>query len=62
MASPDGSRLYVAGGPNVKIVDRLSRTLIDSLVVGGGAVRIALSPDGGTAFVANQAGWVNVIY
>ncbi|HEX5962456.1 MAG TPA: hypothetical protein VFY42_01925 [Gemmatimonadales bacterium] len=62
VASPDGSRLYVAGGVNVKIVDRASRTLIDSIVVGGGARRIALSRDGGAAFVANEAGWINVIY
>jgi DNA-binding beta-propeller fold protein YncE len=62
VATPDGSRLYVAGGPNVKIVDRVTRTLIDSIVVGGGARRIALSREGGTAFVANESGWVNVIY
>ncbi len=61
-ATPDGSRLYVAGGPNVKIVDRVTRTLIDSVVVGGGAKRIIFSRDGGTAFVSNSAGWVNVMY
>jgi len=61
-ASPDGKRLIVSGAQNVKIVDRVTRTLVDSLVVGGTARHVKLSRDGGTAFVANEGGWLNVIY
>lgn len=61
-ASPDGSRLIVAAGANIRIVDRVSRSLIDSLVVGGSARRVALSHDGGLAFVSNESGWLNIIW
>ena len=60
--SRDGTRLYVAGSGNVKIIDRASRTLVDSLVVGGTARHVAVSPDGGAILVANESGWLNVIY
>jgi len=61
-ATPDGSRLIVAAGPNVRIVNRISRTLVDSLIVGGSARRVALSHDGGVAVVSNEGGWLDLIY
>jgi hypothetical protein len=61
-ATPDGSRLIVAAGPSIRVVNRVSRTLVDSLVVGGSARRVALSHDGGIAVVSNEAGWVNIIF
>jgi YVTN family beta-propeller protein len=58
-ATPDGSRLYIVGGA-IKIVDRLARSLIDSVPVGGW--RIALSHDGGTAFITDEGGGLRVVY
>jgi hypothetical protein len=61
--SPDGQRLYVVGGYNIKIVNPLTRTLLDSIVVAG-ASNVSFTFDGGTALVAggsNGTGQIHVI-
>ena len=67
-ASHDGSRLYVAGNENLKIIDRVNRTLIDSIVIGGYATHVAVSRDDGAVYIGNEGwlypvrGWLNIIY
>lgn len=61
--TPDGRYLYV-GLPAegiVEIVDTTTLEIRQSVQVGGRPRRIAFSPNGETAVVANEAGWVSFI-
>ena len=57
--SPDRSKIYVtltfAG--DVKVVDRLTRTVVRTIHVGGAPRRIGFTSDG-TAVIANESGYV----
>ena len=61
--SPDGTRLFTTstGAGFLSIVDPSSRAVVGSLFLGGLPRRIAFSPDGGTALIANEAGFIEVI-
>ena len=61
--TPDGMQLYASCPFEglVKIIDRAARTVVGSLTAGGTPRRVAVSPDGATVGVANQAGWVDFI-
>lgn len=61
--SPDGMKLYVAGARTgtVTIVDRATRQVEATLVVGGIPRNVAFLPNGARAAVTNQAGYVTWI-
>ena len=61
--TPDDRELYLTSPSTgtVKIVDRRARTVIYTLNLGGTPRRIAFDPSGRTAFIANEANWVDVI-
>ena len=61
--TPDDRELYLTSPSTgtVKIVERRTRTVIYTLNVGGTPRRIAFDPSGRTAFIANEANWVDVI-
>ena len=62
--TPDNAQLYVStlGDGRVYIFDRPTRTLIESLVIGGGPRYIGFNGFGDFAIVANESGWVNFIH
>lgn len=57
------TRLILAASSNgrIEIYDRPSRTLVNGYSVGGTPRRVAVSPDGKSAVVANEAGSVHLI-
>jgi DNA-binding beta-propeller fold protein YncE len=59
--SPDGKFLYVTYGGQVRIVDRVSRTLLRTVTTGGGSRRVAFDPVSGTAIITNESGWVDFV-
>jgi len=61
--SPDGTQLYasVIGSGQVKVIDRSSRAVTQTLTVGGTPRRIAFNRLGTTALIPNESGWVNVV-
>lgn len=61
--SPDGLKIYVASGPTgvITVVDRLSRTVDTSIVVGGVTRNVAFDRKGETAVITNESGFVTVI-
>ncbi len=59
--APNKHLIYVASGGTVTLIDAASHEVVNSIIVGGNARRIAFSPDGLTAFVANEGGYVSVI-
>jgi YVTN family beta-propeller protein len=61
--TPDGSDLYVTSSSNgvVAVIDRKSRAIRKLLTVTGTPRRVAFSPDGKTAVIANEGGWVDVV-
>lgn len=61
--TPDDRELYLTSPTTgtVKIVERRTRTVLYTLNLGGTPRRIAFDPSGRTAFVANEANWVDVI-
>jgi DNA-binding beta-propeller fold protein YncE len=61
--TPDGMQLYASCSIDglVKIIDRASRTVVGTLTPGGTPRRVAVTPDGATVGVANEAGWVDFI-
>ena len=60
--SPDGTQIYVAlFDQRVAIVDRATRTVVSTLMLGGLPMGVAFDPQGTTAFVVNLDSWVDVI-
>jgi DNA-binding beta-propeller fold protein YncE len=61
--TPDGMQLYASCSIDglVKIIDRASRTVVGTLTTDGTPRRVAVTPDGATVGVANEAGWVDFI-
>lgn len=59
----DATQLYVGylGTGAVAVIDRQTRTIVNTVVTGGSPRRIAFSPDGLTALIANQDGWVDFV-
>jgi YVTN family beta-propeller protein len=61
--SPDGKFLYVtnsfSGG--IRVIDRVSRIVVRTIVTGGVPRRIAFDPTSGIAMVTNESGWVNFV-
>jgi len=60
--TPDGQQLYAASSSGtLTIIDRATRTVVNSLYLGGTPRRIAFDEKGFTAVVANEGNWVDVI-
>ena len=61
--SPDGRTLIASGSlwSRVAVIDVQAFAVTRYLATGGTPRRIAFSPDGRRAYVANEAGWVDVI-
>ena len=62
--SPDGSLIYVAnpsGTPAVKVIDRVSRTVLRTTANAGAPRRIAFDPTTGIGVVTNESGWVDFV-
>ena len=68
--SPDNKQIYVslsqggagcAGGGCVKVIDRATLAVIDTIQTGGVPRGIAFSRRGETAIIANESGWVNFV-
>jgi YVTN family beta-propeller protein len=62
--TPDGKLAFVStlGGPDVTVIDRVSRKIVKRIPVGHGAAGIIMQPDGARAFVAcSPDGYVAVI-
>jgi DNA-binding beta-propeller fold protein YncE len=59
--SPDGAQLWATSLGDLVIVDAASGSIVNRLTLGGTAAHIGFDPAGTTAFVTNQAGWVDVI-
>jgi YVTN family beta-propeller protein len=61
--SPDDARLYVAvaGAGRVLILDRATLRAVRGIETGGVPRHIGFTPDGRTALVVNEAGWVDVL-
>lgn len=59
--SPDGARLYVTSGPlgTISVIDTASRAVVDTIAVDG-AQDIALTSDGGKAYVGTYSGLVSL--
>jgi YVTN family beta-propeller protein len=62
--SPDGKQLYATGAlaGMLWIVDRASRTKVNSISIGGTPRRIAFDDPGSTAIVSNEAGFITIIH
>ncbi|HEX4562642.1 MAG TPA: YncE family protein, partial [Gemmatimonadales bacterium] len=60
--SPDGTKLWVGEPAGViQVVNRVTRTVARTYVVGGTVRRMAFTPDGTTVVAANEGGWVDFI-
>ena len=59
--SPDGAQLWATSGGELLVVDPARASIVSRLTLGGTAAHIAFDRTGTTAFVANEAGWVDVI-
>ena len=59
--SPDKNLIYAGGGASISIIERSTLKALKAFAVGGTVRRIAFTPDGQKAFVANQGGFVTVI-
>jgi YVTN family beta-propeller protein len=61
--SPDGAHLYAASASpgTLSIIDRATRTVVNTLTLGGRPRRVAFDASGATALVANEGNWVDVI-
>lgn len=60
--TPDGTRLFLSS-PEGRVyeIDRVGLVVILRYEVGGKPRRVAISPDGTTVAIANEAGWVDYI-
>ena len=61
--TPDNAHIYVSHPPGgmVRIVDRLTRAVIDSIPTGGEPRNIAFNKLGTEALITNEFGWVTVV-
>lgn len=61
--SPDDAQLYVTSpsSGSLTIIDRASRTIVQTLVVTGVPRRVAFNSHGNAAYVANEGNWIDVI-
>lgn len=61
--TPDDAQLYVStlADGKVYVLDRVGRTVVDSIVTGGSPRYIAFNADGTRAVIPNEYGWVNFI-
>ena len=61
--SPDGTKIWISVTTTgeVKVFDRVSRTLLRTITTSGAPRRIGFDPQRGTAVVANEAGWVDIM-
>lgn len=59
--SPDGSQLLATSLGDLLVVDPAKASLVTRIPLGGTAAHIAFDRAGATAFVSNQAGWVDII-
>jgi YVTN family beta-propeller protein len=61
--TPDGAQLWVTetGAGEIAVIDCASRTVIATIPVLGRPRHLAMTPDGKTAVVANEAGAVQII-
>ena len=62
--TPDNAQVYVStlADGKVYVLDRVSRTLIDSIRTGGSARYIGFDRLGETAVIPNEGGWVTFVY
>jgi len=61
--TPDGTRLFLSSAIAGQVfeIDRVGLAIILRYDVGGKPRRVAISPDGTTVAIANEAGWVDYI-
>jgi YVTN family beta-propeller protein len=61
--SPDGRQLYMTASRDglLYVLDVAGRSVVHTLAPGGVPRRVAFSPEGGMAFIANGEGWVDVL-
>jgi YVTN family beta-propeller protein len=61
--TPDGKQLWVTETEvgRIAVVDCASRAVVETILVLGAPRHLAITPDGTTAVVANQAGAVQII-
>jgi YVTN family beta-propeller protein len=60
--SPDLVQVYIAQpGGFLTIVDRVSKTIVTTLSLGGAPRKVGFNKAGNLAIVANEAGWVDFI-
>ena len=62
--TPDNAHIYVSHPPGgmVRVVDRATRAVIDSIPTGGEPRNIAFNREGTEALITNEAGYVTVIH
>ena len=54
---PDGARVYAVSAGLLQVIETATHTVQTSLFVGDSPSRVALSPDGGRAYVTNSYGY-----
>lgn len=61
--SPNGARIWVSARTQgqVKEIDKATRAVVRIITTSGAPRGVAISPLDGTAVVANDSGWVDVI-
>ena len=61
--TPNGARVYVTNSfqDTVTVIDTLTNTVIDTIIVGQSPLGIAITPDGTRAYVANHSGSISII-
>jgi YVTN family beta-propeller protein len=62
--TPDRTQMWVTStaAGSVSVVDLATRSVVKTISVGGSPKRIAFTPDGSLAIVANQSGSAQLIY
>jgi YVTN family beta-propeller protein len=61
--TPDGAEIWVSlsSGGEVVVIDRASRTIIDTIPTGGTPRRIAFDRFGAVGVIGNEAGWADIV-
>src|SRR5215470_13460234 len=52
--SPDGSKVYVANGPDISVLDTATNTVSATIPIGPSPLGVAVSPDGSKVYTTNE--------